>query len=138
MRPYRYNERMRLVHRVDPRRVTIALALATLLAASLPSVAREASASAVSIAKLPPEARITLDRIRAGGPFPYSRDGVVFGNRERLLPPKAYGYYHEYTVPTPEARTRGARRIVCAGAPRAVAECYYSDDHYRSFRKIEP
>jgi len=124
--------------RPDPRRIVLAFTLAALAVAPGSSAARETPAAAVSAATLPYEAQITLDRIRTGGPFAYSRDGVVFGNRERLLPPRAYGYYHEYTVPTPEARTRGARRIVCGGAPRAVSECYYSDDHYRSFRKIEP
>jgi ribonuclease T1 len=124
--------------RSNPRRIVLAFTLAALAVAPGSSAARETPADAVSAATLPYEAQITLDRIRTGGPFAYSRDGVVFGNRERLLPPRTYGYYHEYTVPTPEARTRGARRIVCGGAPRAVSECYYSDDHYRSFRKIEP
>jgi ribonuclease T1 len=114
-------------------------ALATLVAVAFSSMAREPPpVSSVSVATLPPEARITLERIRSGGPFPYSRDGAAFGNRERLLPMKSHGYYHEYTVPTPEARTRGARRIVCGGAVATLSECYYSDDHYRSFRKIQP
>ena len=85
---------------------------------------------------LPAQARATLDRIRSGGPFPYPRDGVVFGNRERILPAQPRGYYHEYTVPTPGARTRGARRIVCGGNPAMLTECYYSDDHYQTFRRI--
>lgn len=85
---------------------------------------------------LPADARATLDRIRAGSPLPYERDGVAFGNRERLLPARPRGYYHEYTVRTPGARTRGARRIVCGGAIRAATECYYSSDHYRSFKRI--
>ena len=101
-------------------------------------VAREPVPSTVSVAALPIEARATLVHIREGGPFPYERDGVVFSNRERLLPSKPRGYYHEYTVPTPQSRTRGARRIVCGGAVASVDECYYSDDHYRSFRKIQP
>lgn len=88
--------------------------------------------SAVGVAELPPEARATLRLIERGGPFPHKRDGVTFANRERLLPPKPRGYYHEYTVPTPGSRDRGARRIV-AGEAR---EYYYSDDHYRSFRSI--
>lgn len=87
---------------------------------------------------LPPEARATLALIRAGGPFPYDRDGAAFGNREHLLPAKPRGYYREYTVPTPGARNRAARRIVCGGAVATLSECYYSDDHYRSFRKIQP
>jgi ribonuclease T1 len=85
---------------------------------------------------LPTEAREMLALIHAGGPFRYGRDGVVFGNRERLLPPEPRGYYHEYTVGTPGARNRGARRIVCGGAARKPVECFYTDDHYASFRRI--
>jgi ribonuclease T1 len=66
---------------------------------------------------LPPEARHTHRLILKGGPFPYDKDGTVFGNRERLLPRKARGYYREYTVKTPGARNRGAKRIVCGGKP---------------------
>lgn len=93
----------------------------------------KASIGAVSLDQLPAEARHTLDLIKAGGPFPYSRDGASFGNRERILPRRARGYYHEYTVATPGARNRAARRII-AGAP---GEYYYTDDHYRSFRRIK-
>lgn len=89
--------------------------------------------AAVAVAELPQEARTTLQRIRQGGPFPYARDGVVFNNYERLLPLQPRGHYHEYTVPTPGVRHRGARRIVCGKPP---AECYYSEDHYRTFRRI--
>jgi ribonuclease T1 len=96
----------------------------------LPALA--SAGSPVGIDELPPEARATLRLIERGGPFPHKRDDIVFGNRERLLPPKPHGYYHEYSVPTPGRRDRGARRIV-AGEAR---EYYYSDDHYRSFRKI--
>ena len=74
--------------------------------------------------------------IRKGGPFRYDRDGVVFGNREQLLPAKPRGYYHEYTVRTPGVKNRGARRIVCGGPKTAPDACYYTDDHYRSFRRI--
>lgn len=88
--------------------------------------------ASVGIADLPPEARETLRLIPRGGPFPYPRDGVAFGNFEQLLPRKPHGYYREYTVPTPGRRDRGARRIVAG----AAHEYYYSDDHYRSFRKI--
>lgn len=90
----------------------------------------------VLVADLPPEARRTLVLIRRGGPFPYRKDGTVFGNRERLLPPKRRGYYTEYTVPTPSSRDRGARRIVAGGDPALSDELYYTDDHYASFRKI--
>jgi ribonuclease T1 len=88
---------------------------------------------AVAVAQLPPEARATLRLIDQGGPFPYTRDGIEFKNRERLLPRRGRGYYREYTVKTPGISHRGARRIVC-GEPR---ECYYSDDHYRSFKRIK-
>jgi guanyl-specific ribonuclease Sa len=84
---------------------------------------------------LPPEAIKTLQAIEQGGPFPYSRDGVVFQNRERRLPERPRGYYREYTVPTPGERDRGARRIVAGGNPPEVF--YYTADHYRSFRKVE-
>jgi guanyl-specific ribonuclease Sa len=84
---------------------------------------------------LPAEAVETLALIEAGGPFPYRRDGVTFENRERLLPAKPRGYYREYTVPTPGARDRGARRIVAGGDPPEVF--YYTADHYRSFRRVE-
>lgn len=86
----------------------------------------------VAVADLPPEARETLQLIKQGGPFPYPRDGVVFGNYEHILPKQARGYYHEYTVKTPGAHNRGARRIVCGVVP----ECYYTDDHYKTFRRI--
>ncbi len=89
--------------------------------------------STVAIAELPSEARATLQLIKQGGPFPYPRDGVVFGNYEHILPQQARGYYHEYTVKTPGAHNRGARRIVCGIVP----ECYYSDDHYRTFKRIQ-
>jgi ribonuclease T1 len=91
---------------------------------------------AITVAELPREARDTLGLIRAGGPFPHERDGVRFGNRERLLPPKPRDYYHEYTVRTPGARNRGARRVVCGGPARAPDTCFYTDDHYRSFLRI--
>ncbi|MBA3596695.1 MAG: ribonuclease N1 [Methylibium sp.] len=94
-------------------------------------------ATAVALSALPPEARGTHALIRAGGPFPYSKDGSVFGNRERLLPGRKRGDYREYTVPTPKSHDRGARRIVCAGTVPSVPEaCYYTDDHYASFRLI--
>ena len=86
----------------------------------------------VEAATLPHEARETLALIRSGGPFPYHKDGSVFGNREALLPKRERGYYREYTVHTPAARDRGARRIV-AGRD---GEYYYTDDHYRTFRRI--
>jgi ribonuclease T1 len=86
----------------------------------------------ISIDELPVEARTTLQLIRQGGPFPYQRDGAVFGNFERRLPLKPRGYYREYTVSTLGRRDRGARRIVAG----ENGECYYTEDHYRTFRKI--
>jgi ribonuclease T1 len=88
--------------------------------------------SEIHVADLPPEARETLALIKAGGPFPYARDGAVFGNRERLLPGRERGYYREYTVKRPGARDRGARRIIVGRG----GEYYYTDDHYRSFKLI--
>ena len=82
--------------------------------------------------QLPKEALEVIAQIRKGGPFAYERDGVAFGNREKLLPAKPRGWYREYTVRTPGERTRGARRIV-AGRDGTL---YYSDDHYRSFKRI--
>ena len=93
----------------------------------------------VDLAALPPEAQGTYRLIRQGGPFPGRKDGVVFGNRERLLPSERRGFYREYTVPTPGARDRGAKRIVCGGAVRtAPRACFYTADHYASFRRIAP
>ena len=86
----------------------------------------------ITIADLPPEGRATLALIRSGGPFPYPKDGVTFGNRERRLPSHPRGYYQEYTVKTPGARNRGARRIIAGGH----GEFYYTDDHYETFRRI--
>jgi ribonuclease T1 len=88
----------------------------------------------VRLAALPPEAAETVDLIDAGGPFPEDEDGGTFGNREELLPDRPSGYYAEYTVPTPGADDRGARRIVAGDA----GELYWTDDHYRSFERILP
>jgi ribonuclease T1 len=114
------------------------------LAGSVPGAfARDTTAPAgadvqgtVALAQLPREAVNTLNLIAAGGPYPYEKDGIVFGNRERLLPAHRRGYYHEYTVPTPRAHNRGARRIVCGGPLKRTDNCYYSDDHYTSFNRI--
>jgi len=121
-----------------------AMVIGAMLAVSAPLLqAREAlpavSMEEVSLAELPSQARTTYRLILAGGPFPYDKDGTVFGNRERLLPAHKRGYYREYTVKTPWARDRGARRIVCGGEPPTQPEtCYYTSDHYNSFRKITP
>ncbi|MFN0298851.1 MAG: ribonuclease domain-containing protein [Burkholderiales bacterium] len=86
----------------------------------------------ISVADLPAEGRNTLALIKKGGPYPYQRDGVAFGNFEKLLPARPRGHYAEFTVPTPGAKTRGARRIV-AGKD---GEFFYTDDHYKSFKRV--
>lgn len=114
----------------------VLLALVASLA-PLPAWSRgpEASqAATIEAARLPREARDTLALIRRGGPYPYRQDDSTFGNRERLLPAQPRGYYREYTVVTPGSRDRGARRIVAGGQP--PVEFYYTDDHYRSFRRV--
>lgn len=91
----------------------------------------------VAVADLPAEARQTLALIREGGPYPYEKDGTVFGNYERKLPRQRRGYYTEYTVRTPQVRSRGARRIIAGGPDGRPTEFYYTDDHYQTFRRIE-
>lgn len=86
---------------------------------------------------LPKEAQQTLVLIKQGGPFPYPKDGSVFRNYEGVLPKQKRGYYHEFTVKTPGARNRGARRIVSGGDPATSGEHYYTDDHYATFRRIK-
>jgi ribonuclease T1 len=137
-----------LTHCFDSiRRVAAALAVAAVATFAVggagPAEARTSSSdyvaadiATIAVGQLPPEAANTLSLIAAGGPYPYEKDGVVFGNYERVLPPHRRGYYHEYTVPTPRARNRGARRIVCGGPLRQTDNCYYSDDHYASFKRI--
>jgi ribonuclease T1 len=93
----------------------------------------------IALSELPAQGRRTYEAILNGGPFRYDKDGSVFGNRERLLPPARRGHYREYTVATPGSRDRGARRIVCGGAQRTAPEaCWYTADHYASFRRIAP
>ncbi len=99
-------------------------------------VSTESRSAAIRVAELPRPGQVTYELIRAGGPFPFDKDGMVFGNRERQLPAERRGFYREYTVKTPGSRDRGARRIVCGGPARAPHACYYTADHYASFRKI--
>jgi len=105
----------------------VAAFLAVVFSCSALAFARD-----VASKDLPPEARATLDLIKSNGPFPYQQDGATFGNREKRLPQRAHGYYREYTVQTPGARDRGPRRIVAGNG----GEFYYTDDHYRSFRRV--
>jgi ribonuclease T1 len=126
-------------------RLALFLALAGFFCTASTAQAREAysghSVEFAKLADLPPETLHTLRLIQRGGPFPYPRkDGSTFGNFEKRLPQQARGYYREYTVPTPGSHNRGARRII-AGSGRSgdvatSGEYYYTDDHYRSFRRI--
>jgi ribonuclease T1 len=103
-------------------------------AVASPSIVTIPGFKTVKRSALPAEARTTLSLIAKGGPFPFKQDGVVFQNREGILPKKAKGYYHEYTVKTPGSKDRGARRIVTG----TKDEQFYTDDHYASFRQIVP
>ncbi|MEU6243742.1 ribonuclease domain-containing protein [Streptomyces sp. NPDC047024] len=96
--------------------------------------AATASVGSICYGDLPSQAYDTLELIDQGGPFPYSQDGVVFQNREGVLPGQSSGYYHEYTVKTPGESTRGARRIVTG---KAYEEDYYTSDHYATFDLID-
>lgn len=100
--------------------------------ASLAPAAATTDLPTMTVAELPPEGRDTLVLIAAGGPFPYSKDGVTFQNREGLLPKQKSGFYQEYTVETPGSSDRGARRII-TGKDGAR---FYTDDHYDSFREV--
>jgi ribonuclease T1 len=116
------------------RRAAAALLAVTLLALGGAGAERAAGPiPEVAVGELPGEARETIALIRKGGPFPYRRDGLVFGNFEEKLPVRARGYYREYTVRTPGAKDRGAWRIVAGRG----GELYYTDDHYNSFRRIK-
>lgn len=115
---------------------TLVLATSTVSVHSRQPLAT-AEPAQVRLADLPHEGRVTYQKILSGGPFPYEKDGTVFGNRERLLPARPRGYYREYTVVRNGARNRGAKRIVCGGVRPTVPDgCYYTSDHYASFRTI--
>ena len=123
------------------RTIALGLALTSGLVAggSVEARTTQPTPGSVALATLPQQAQTTHQLILRGGPFPYSKDGTVFGNRERLLPAKARGHYREYTVKTPGSRDRGARRIICGGKPPTQPEaCFYTDDHYASFKQIAP
>lgn len=119
--------------------VGVAVALTAGSAIARDARERPLQIDAVALTSLPAEARSVHRAILSGGPFAYPKDGIVFANRERLLPLEPRGFYREYTVQTAGARDRGARRIVCGGqAPTRPAACYYTADHYSSFRQITP
>jgi ribonuclease T1 len=122
------------------RRWGLGLSTAALLAGSAVQAAPEVpDGASIAASELPAAAQAVHQSIRAGGPFLYPKDGTVFGNRERALPGRPRGYYREYTVPTPGARDRGGRRIVCGGQrPSRPDACYYTADHYNTFRRIKP
>ncbi|HEX8885237.1 MAG TPA: ribonuclease [Noviherbaspirillum sp.] len=117
-------------------RQLVALLFGMLLALSV-SARTSQGGDVVFVSELPVEARHTLQLIRQGGPFPYEKDGAVFGNYERLLPKQNRGYYREFTVKTPGVRNRGARRIITGGELNSPRELYYTEDHYASFRRIQ-
>ena len=97
----------------------------------------QSSNGTVALSELPRQGQEVYARIHQGGPFTYEKDGVVFGNYEHLLPAQRRGFYHEYTVKTPGERNRGAKRIICGGRQKQAPDaCYYTDDHYASFRQI--
>ena len=121
------------------RKLGLAIPLAAAVTVGSPALAKDSTpgSGTVAVAQLPAEAQATHRLIQTGGPFPYAKDGVKFGNREHLLPTHPRGYYREYTVRTPGAHDRGAKRIVCGGRKPARPDvCFYTDDHYASFRRI--
>ncbi|MDR5827759.1 ribonuclease [Caballeronia sp. LP006] len=95
-----------------------------------------AAVTAITKAQLPGEATETLRLIKAGGPFPFAEDGVMFRNSAAMLPQHPRGYYRAYTVRTPGATDRGQRRIVCGGQRKQTNDCYYTEDYYVSFKRI--
>jgi ribonuclease T1 len=120
-------------------KLVLAFALASALGVPTQGIAKESGRALAVIewGQLPAEAQATEKLIRSGGPFPFAKDGTTFGNRERILPAQRRGYYREYTVRTPGARDRGPRRIVCGGPKPATPDaCFYTEDHYASFRRI--
>jgi len=113
-------------------------AMAQLVGASEAKLAFGAPLQTISQQSLPAHGMETYRNIQQGGPFPFKKDGAIFGNRERILPLQKRGYYREYTVKTPGSRNRGAERIVCGGPATAPETCYYTTNHYASFRMIVP
>ena len=114
------------------RAVLAAMAVAFMPGASAQKAPPVLDANEIAYSQLPAEARATIALIRKGGPFPYAKDGAIFGNREGNLPKQIRGYYREYTVKTPGVRTRGARRIIWGKG----GEFYYTEDHYNHFLRV--
>ena len=128
--------------RVAQSLLTVSLAVAAMSqadSADARGLFPERSDTTIAATELPRQGQRTYSLILKGGPIPHDKDGSVFGNRERLLPRERRGYYREYTVETPGSRHRGARRIVCGGSRVTLPDaCYYTSDHYSSFRMIVP
>lgn len=132
---------MRMSRRAGMRSVITSILLGlTLVAPGLQAKTAVVAESfpTITVAELPRQGSQMYQLIRRGGPFEFEKDGAVFGNRERLLPAKTRGHYREYTVATPGLKHRGARRIVCGGPPKTPEHCFYTADHYASFRRIVP
>ena len=126
----------RLFQAID--KLVTTLLLVTVVSAGALSFASAGQLPTISQQALPAQGVETYLNIQRGGPFPFEKDDVVFGNRERMLPLQKRGYYREYTVKTPGSRNRGAQRIVCGGPATVPDACYYTADHYASFRMIVP
>ncbi|AJE43377.1 MULTISPECIES: ribonuclease domain-containing protein [Streptomyces] len=124
---------MRIPPRITRIGASVAVLSALLIGGTVAAPTASAAVGSICYSKLPSQAYDTLKLIDKGGPFPYSQDGVVFQNREGVLPSQSSGYYHEYTVKTPGESTRGARRIVTG---KKTNEDYYTADHYVTFNLI--
>lgn len=113
------------------------LATGAVARTTAPSVDARSGLPTVALSALPEQAQQVWGQIHQGGPFRFEKDGAVFSNHERLLPRHTRGFYRAYTVPTPGVGHRGVRRIVCGGwEPRTPEACFYTADHYTSFKKI--
>ncbi|MEU0009232.1 ribonuclease domain-containing protein [Streptomyces sp. NPDC006314] len=125
---------MRIPHSAARIGAAAALLSALLVSGTVSATTANAAVGSICHSALPSQAHDTLDLIEQGGPFPSSQDGTVFSNREGVLPGQASGYYHEYTVITPDSPTRGARRIVTGEKSK---EDYYTSDHYATFKLVD-
>ncbi|MHC6219367.1 guanyl-specific ribonuclease [Arthrobacter sp. MMS24-S77] len=116
----------------SPRTGATAAPVRSSAAASAATATNTSGLQAVNASQLPKEAQQTLALIAKGGPYPYERDGINFGNFEGLLPKKASGFYQEYTVKTPGESDRGAQRIITG----KDGGKFYTPDHYATFKFI--